>query len=53
MVFPTIRHLESLLPYRSSADVLAAAAGREIEPILPRVVGDGDDYRIVLPGWEK
>jgi 8-oxo-dGTP pyrophosphatase MutT (NUDIX family) len=53
LAFPTIRHLESLLPYRSSEDVLAAAAGREIEPILPRVVGDGDDRRVVLPGWEK
>jgi 8-oxo-dGTP pyrophosphatase MutT (NUDIX family) len=53
MIFPTIRHLESLLPYRSSEDVLAAAAGREIEPILPRVVGHGDDRRIVLPGWDN
>jgi 8-oxo-dGTP pyrophosphatase MutT (NUDIX family) len=52
MVFPTIRHLESLLPYGSSEEVLAAAAEREIEPILPRIVGDGEDRRIVLPGWE-
>jgi 8-oxo-dGTP pyrophosphatase MutT (NUDIX family) len=53
MVFPTIRHLESLLPYRSAEEVLAAAAGREVEPILPRIVGDGEDRRIVVPGWES
>ena len=50
LVFPTIKHLESLLPYSSSKEVLAAAREREIEPILPRVVGDGADRRIVLPG---
>jgi 8-oxo-dGTP pyrophosphatase MutT (NUDIX family) len=50
LVFPTIKHLESLLPYRSSDDVLEAARDREIEPVLPRVVGEGADRRIVLPG---
>jgi 8-oxo-dGTP pyrophosphatase MutT (NUDIX family) len=53
MAFPTVRHLESLLPYRSAEEVLAAAAGREVEPILPRIVGDGEDRRIVVPGWES
>jgi 8-oxo-dGTP pyrophosphatase MutT (NUDIX family) len=49
LVFPTIKHLESLLPYGSSDDVLQAV-GRRIEPVLPRVIGEGDDQRIVLPG---
>jgi 8-oxo-dGTP pyrophosphatase MutT (NUDIX family) len=50
LVFPTIKHLESLLPYSTSDEVLAAARDREVEPVMPRVVGQGDDRRIVLPG---
>ena len=50
LVFPTIQHLESLLPYSSAEEVLAAAGERRIEPILPRVVGEGKEQRVVLPG---
>ena len=50
LVFPTIKHLESLLPYSSAEEVLAAARGRRIEPILPRVVGKDEERRVVLPG---
>jgi 8-oxo-dGTP pyrophosphatase MutT (NUDIX family) len=50
LVFPTIKHLESLLPYANSEEVLAAARDRVIEPVLPRVVGEGDEQRVVLPG---
>ena len=50
LVFPTIKHLESLLPYSSSDEVLEAARDRDIEPVMPRVVGSGGDRRIVLPG---
>jgi 8-oxo-dGTP pyrophosphatase MutT (NUDIX family) len=52
LVFPTIKHLESLLPYRSADEVLAAAREREVEPIMPKVIGEGPDRRIVLPGDE-
>jgi 8-oxo-dGTP pyrophosphatase MutT (NUDIX family) len=50
LVFPTIKHLESLLPYSSAEEVLAAAGERRIEPIMPRVVGEGKEQRVVLPG---
>jgi 8-oxo-dGTP pyrophosphatase MutT (NUDIX family) len=50
LVFPTIKQLESLLPYRGSAEALEAARGREPEPILPKVIGEGDARRVVLPG---
>src|SRR6266540_3397174 len=43
LVFPTIKHLESLLPYSSSDEVLAAARDRVIEPVMPRVVGEGGE----------
>jgi 8-oxo-dGTP pyrophosphatase MutT (NUDIX family) len=50
LVFPTIKHLESLLPCSSAEEVLAAARDRRIEPILPRVVSHGKGRRVVLPG---
>jgi 8-oxo-dGTP pyrophosphatase MutT (NUDIX family) len=50
LVFPTIRQLESLLPYGASGEALAAARGREVETILPKVVGEGDAQRVLLPG---
>jgi 8-oxo-dGTP pyrophosphatase MutT (NUDIX family) len=50
LVFPTIRHLESLLPYETSTQALEAVAGRRVEPVLPRVVGEGAERRVVLPG---
>jgi 8-oxo-dGTP pyrophosphatase MutT (NUDIX family) len=50
LVFPTIKHLESLLRYASAEEVLAAAGDRAIEPVLPRVIGEGEARRVVLPG---
>jgi 8-oxo-dGTP pyrophosphatase MutT (NUDIX family) len=48
--FPTIRHLEGLLDYQSADEVIAAARGLDVEPVLPRVVGGREDFRVVLPG---
>jgi 8-oxo-dGTP pyrophosphatase MutT (NUDIX family) len=50
LVFPTIKHLESLLPYTRAEEVLEAARNREIVPVLPRVVGEGEALRVILPG---
>ena len=52
LVFPTIRTLETLLPYETATAVLDAARDRVVEPILPRVVGTPEDHRILLPGDE-
>lgn len=49
LVFPTIKHLESLLPYENAEQALAAARAREVKAVEPEVVGDGADARIVLP----
>jgi 8-oxo-dGTP pyrophosphatase MutT (NUDIX family) len=49
LVFPTIKHLESLLPYRSAEEVMEAVGDR-VEPVLPKVIGEGEDLRILLPG---
>ena len=50
LVFPTIKNLETLLPYDSADDVVAAARQRVVEPILPVVLGTREDWRIALPG---
>jgi 8-oxo-dGTP pyrophosphatase MutT (NUDIX family) len=50
LVFPTIKNLETLLPFAGADEVLEAARDRVIEPILPRVVGTREDHRILLPG---
>jgi 8-oxo-dGTP pyrophosphatase MutT (NUDIX family) len=50
LVFPTIKTLETLLPYETSDQALAAAAERGGEPIIPKVIGTREDFRVVLPG---
>jgi 8-oxo-dGTP pyrophosphatase MutT (NUDIX family) len=50
LAFPTVRQLESLLPFATAEEALAAHRERRIEPILPKVVGTPEDNRVVLPG---
>jgi 8-oxo-dGTP pyrophosphatase MutT (NUDIX family) len=50
LVFPTIKHLEQLRDFSSVTGVLGYASGREIKPIQPRVLLEGEVARIVLPG---
>jgi len=49
LVFPTIKHLESLVGFANAAEALEAARHREVTPVEPRVEGEGDEQRIVLP----
>jgi 8-oxo-dGTP pyrophosphatase MutT (NUDIX family) len=50
LAFPTVRQLESLLPFSSADEALEAHRNREVEPILPKVIGTREDHRVVLPG---
>ena len=50
LVFPTIKTLEQLVPFESAAEILAWADGREVVPIEPQVVVEGEVARVVLPG---
>jgi hypothetical protein len=50
LVFPTIKTLEQLSPFGSADELLGWATGREVVPIEPRVVMEGEVARVVLPG---
>src|SRR4051794_9603957 len=50
LAFPTLSQLQSLLPYRTSDEALAAHRDRLVEPILPVVLGDRENHRVVMPG---
>jgi 8-oxo-dGTP pyrophosphatase MutT (NUDIX family) len=50
LAFPTISQLRSLLPFRTSDEAMAHHRDRPVEPILPKVLGDRDEHRVVLPG---
>jgi 8-oxo-dGTP pyrophosphatase MutT (NUDIX family) len=50
LVFPTIKHLEQIGAFPSAEALLEYARGREVRPIQPRVVTDGETARLLLPG---
>ena len=50
LAFPTIRQLESLLPFGTSEEAIETFRDREVAPILPKVIGTREDHRVVLPG---
>jgi hypothetical protein len=50
LVFPTIKHLEQLREFDSVDALLAHARGRDVQPIEPRVIVEGEVARILLPG---
>ena len=51
LIFPTMKNLEAISRFTTSAELLAAAAAVERVPtVLPRVVVDERGFRILLPG---
>ncbi len=51
LIFPTIRNLEAIGRFETSAELLAAAAAiDEVVTVLPKVVSDANGMRILLPG---
>jgi 8-oxo-dGTP pyrophosphatase MutT (NUDIX family) len=50
LVFPTIKHLQQLGAFASVHELLAHARGREVLPVQPRVVLEGEVARVLLPG---
>jgi 8-oxo-dGTP pyrophosphatase MutT (NUDIX family) len=50
IVFPTRSHLERVGRFPSADALLAHARGRAVGPVEPRIIGSGEQARIVLPG---
>jgi 8-oxo-dGTP pyrophosphatase MutT (NUDIX family) len=50
LVFPTIKHLEQLGTFASASELVAHAQSREVVPVEPRVVLEGEVARVLLPG---
>ena len=50
LVFPTIKHLEQLSDFASVDELLAYARGRDVRPVQPKVVLEGEVARVLLPG---
>jgi 8-oxo-dGTP pyrophosphatase MutT (NUDIX family) len=50
LVFPTIKHLEQLRDFASVEELMSHARGREVQPVEPRIVLEGEVARILLPG---
>ncbi len=50
LAFPTISQLRELAPFATSQEAIEAYRGREVAPILPKVIGTREDHRVVLPG---
>jgi hypothetical protein len=49
MLPPTITTLRDLAAFSTAAEALASASSRDIAPVLPRVVIDGDQMELLLP----
>ena len=50
LVFPTIKHLEQLSGFASVEALLAHARGRDVLPVQPKVLLEGEVARVLLPG---
>jgi 8-oxo-dGTP pyrophosphatase MutT (NUDIX family) len=50
LVFPTIKHLEQLSAFASVEELLAYARERDVQPIQPKVIVQGEVARVLLPG---
>jgi 8-oxo-dGTP pyrophosphatase MutT (NUDIX family) len=50
LVFPTIKHLEQLGAFSSVQELLEYARGRDVQPVEPRVLLEGEVARVLLPG---
>jgi 8-oxo-dGTP pyrophosphatase MutT (NUDIX family) len=50
LVFPTIKHLEQIADFATVAELFEHARGKDVLPVEPHVVMEGEIARILLPG---
>lgn len=49
MIFPQIANLETIAGFTKVSDVVASSRARPVVPITPRIAGEGEDRRLVIP----
>jgi len=49
MVFPTVKTLESMTPFATTAEVLGAFRERSVPSVLPRLIRTADGIRLRIP----
>ena len=55
LVFPTIKHLESLVHYGSAEEAMEAARALDVEPVMPTIAedpGSPQGWKMLMPGDE-
>jgi 8-oxo-dGTP pyrophosphatase MutT (NUDIX family) len=50
LVFPTIKHLEQLSAFATVDELLSHARDRDVQPVEPKVLLEGEVARVLLPG---
>jgi 8-oxo-dGTP pyrophosphatase MutT (NUDIX family) len=50
LVFPTIKHLEQLGGFANVEELLSYARRRDVQPVEPKVLLEGEVARVLLPG---
>ncbi|HEX5308439.1 MAG TPA: NUDIX domain-containing protein [Solirubrobacteraceae bacterium] len=50
LVFPTIKHLQQLAEFATAAELLAYAGQRQVLPVQPKLMIEGEVARVLLPG---
>ena len=50
LAFPTVKQLESLAGFSNADEAISAHRNRQVDPILPKVIGTPEEHRVVLPG---
>ena len=50
LVFPTIKHLQQFSAFPDAEALLEHARGRDVQPVLPKLVVEGEVARVLLPG---
>ena len=50
LVFPTIKHLQQLGAFASVEGLISYARGRDVQPVQPKVLLEGEVARVLLPG---
>src|SRR5271154_456664 len=50
LVFPTIKHLQQLGRFSAVDELLSYARERDVQPVEPKVIVEGEVARVLLPG---